>query len=123
MSLIRHQWLYIISIYVLVIYSSVYEINCQIHRAASQTSGQNNKVDLNQNLQLNYKIDFEQNSTYKIDDKLYVKNSRTLTWVMSVIGALLVGLSGILPVAVLPHLADNHQKLSQYFKLDLKLNT
>ena len=76
--------------------------NCQIHRA------------VNQNVyHLKYEVEQKQ-TNYSTDDKPVEYQSKFTVWFSSILGALLVGLSGVLPLAILPRLADQHDKLSLF---------
>lgn len=96
-------------------------LSCQIHRAVNQND-----------YHLKYEQTFKRVKAKEADpasrsdtnwtatvshreysgDELNVEIKSKLTiWISSVLGALLVGLSGILPITILPHLADQHDKL------------
>lgn len=78
----------------------------QIHRATSPTSYQ---IRYNSNFSFQYflkKID-HRFSNYPEN----VLNQELIIWITSVIGTFFVGICGVLPVLMLPNLADNHHKL------------
>lgn len=88
----------------------------QIHRASNKHDYQM-KYDSNYtanfflkqlNLEQNAKLSNEYMSkTFGLDDQKF------LVWVSTVIGTLFVGICGIIPVIVLPQLADDHHKLGR----------
>ncbi|CAF0722386.1 unnamed protein product [Brachionus calyciflorus] len=98
--------------------------NAQIHRA---TNTHNYQIKYNSNFTLQYYLK-RLNSFETLDNCFYpayltdianfLNNEKLIIWVTSVIGTFFVGICGILPVIILPNLADDHQKLikSNYFK-------
>jgi hypothetical protein len=71
---------------------------CQLHRAKSTNT---------------YYVKYESNNTDLDDTIVPAQQTPYTTWVLSILGVTLVGLSGVLPLAVLPHLANNHNELSK----------
>ena len=49
----------------------------------------------------------------KHNNQFHAKHSELTVWTTSMLSALLVGLCGVVPVILLPRLADNHEKLSK----------
>ena len=76
--------------------------NAQIHRA-NNPSSYHLKYDVNYTKQI-------QSSEQDENVELSTAN-QYLTWLFALFGITLVGLSGILPVLVLPRLADRHEDL------------
>jgi hypothetical protein len=76
--------------------------NAQIHRAKSPSS-----------YYLKYDVNYTKANSQKQQDLINEDPIRHqyLTWMFSIMGILLVGLSGILPVAILPRLANNNDDL------------
>ncbi|RNA18805.1 zinc transporter ZIP13 isoform X2 [Brachionus plicatilis] len=84
----------------------------QIHRA---TSPYNYQIRYNSNFTFQYflkKIGAYENKEYSDNQPIFNFYSKQLiVWVTSIIGTFFVGICGILPVVVLPSMADDHQKL------------
>lgn len=87
----------------------------QIHRA---TNSYNYQIRYNSNFTYNYLLkkisnyEFIENSDSPIICAFY--NKELIVWLTSVIGTFFIGICGILPVVLLPSMADDHQKLSKY---------
>lgn len=85
--------------------------NCQIHRAVNQNV---------YHLKYDVKVEHVKQTNYSTVintpccDKPVEYQSKLTVWFSSILGALLVGLSGVLPLAILPRLADQHDKLSLF---------
>lgn len=115
---------------ILVIYY-INTTNCQIHRATNQLNYQI-KYDSNFTLQylfkkLEYANNLNQdaignqliNTTYNYFCNLFSMKARDVAfiiqnlnvWITSVIGTFFLGICGVVPVIILPHLADDHAKL------------
>jgi hypothetical protein len=75
---------------------------CQIYRAKSASS---------------YYVKYDVNQTDG-QNVVPIQQTSYLTWVLSILGVVLVGLSGVLPVAILPHLATNHNELGKSSKFN-----
>lgn len=87
--------------------------NAQIHRATNQLSYQ---IRYNANFTLQHYLKklntLDCTRTNFLNDYFSFTNNETLlVWITSIIGTFFVGICGILPVIILPHLADDHQKL------------
>ncbi len=72
---------------------------CQIHRAVNTNDFKSDSLILNSNKTLP-----------RLADN---KNSKTTVCLFSIIGSFLVGLTGILPVFILPQLVNDHEKLTK----------
>lgn len=73
--------------------------SCQIHRAVNTNDFKSDSlIILNSNKTL---------------PRLADKNSKTTVCLFSIIGSFLVGLTGILPVFILPQLVNDHEKLTK----------
>ena len=68
----------------------------------------------------NVKIDFYLNATLnKICDLFFmdnhdfylINNGKLAVWIFSIFGTMLVGISGIAPVIIMPHLVQDHIQL------------
>ena len=91
------------------LYYSIFLFNltsAQIHRA-SNPSSYHLKYDSNYTKHIQ-----STDERVRLDDKQLFVNYKYLTWMFSLFGIMLVGLSGILPVLVLPRLANRHEDLS-----------
>lgn len=80
-------------------------VNAQIHRAQNPNSYYL-KYDTNLT-----KTHQQQQQQHNQSNDINDSRNFYLTWLFSVIGISLVGLSGILPVAILPRLAHDHDDL------------
>ena len=71
----------------------------------------------------NLNLEIFLNSTLnRISDLLFIENrdfnllfdGKLSVWLFSILGTLLVGASGIMPVIIMPHLIKDHTKLGKY---------
>lgn len=91
-------------------------ISAQIHRA---TSKQDYQMKYSSNYTTNYllkQLNLENNSKleagHTILARLFgLKEDKLYVWVSTVLGTFFVGVCGIVPVLILPQLADDHTKL------------
>lgn len=88
---------------------------CQIHRASNKHDYQ---IKYDSNFTANYlmkQLNLVENSSSSDTFKFFgIKDEKLLVWAFTVIGTFFVGVCGIVPVLILPQLADDHAKLSKF---------
>ena len=87
-------------------------IDAQIHRASNK---QDYQIKYESNFTANYllkKFNFADNANQTNGSRfLGIKEEKLLVWASTVLGTFFVGICGIVPVIILPQLADDHTKL------------
>ena len=113
------------NVHLIVAFSVIWLVgvaNAQIHRAISQSSYQI-KYDTNYTQQLELKNQQLNALKQSANERDFASNGLfqyvRIELVASILGSIVVGLSGIFPVAILPRLADDHHTLRMFHSLDL----
>ena len=99
-------------------FTYVKPIDSSINESLTQMSSRKASNDYNLNVDI-----FLNSSLNQISDLFLIQNrdfnlilnGRLSVWLFSIFGTILVGLSGIMPVIIMPHLIKDHTKLGIFF--------